>query len=325
MATISDLLRLIAKPIFLKLGKGLKSSKTKYCLGEEINIRLDDSIIGKDNVIAKPPTRTNSFARWKDSVGKELTDSKTIQDENGNTSTRTSADTLSYITSNESEDENSVAVHAVESKGGRPINRLFIPGKQLVDSYISNTDYSYNIFLNDIENSGLAADCLKINRDGNVDIPFQYSVYATFDGDSVQKPSNQAYSIGTDKKMIVLENIGNNFFPGDGSGNPAYYQWNSSYKIIVYMVFIIQKVEPNPAQMEIQCRLKQTGSRTKTIQSLSIIPGTFGKNTVQLFTGIKGVSGDRIYFDVFGAGSTWYIYNPFLPNDVNYIGIYRLP
>lgn len=52
MAIISNLLRLIAKPIFLKLGKGLKSSKTKYCLGEELDIRLDDSTGGKSKVVA---------------------------------------------------------------------------------------------------------------------------------------------------------------------------------------------------------------------------------------------------------------------------------
>lgn len=50
MAIISNLLRLIAKPIFLKLGKGLKSSKTKYCLGEEIDIRLDESVITEGDI-----------------------------------------------------------------------------------------------------------------------------------------------------------------------------------------------------------------------------------------------------------------------------------
>jgi hypothetical protein len=50
LATISDLLRLIAKPIFLKLGKGLKSSKTKYCLGEELDIRLDESVIREGDI-----------------------------------------------------------------------------------------------------------------------------------------------------------------------------------------------------------------------------------------------------------------------------------
>lgn len=65
MAIISNLLRLIAKPIFLKLGKGLKSSKTQYCLGDEIDIRLDDSIIA----LLKNPLPTTSGGTGLNQLG----------------------------------------------------------------------------------------------------------------------------------------------------------------------------------------------------------------------------------------------------------------
>lgn len=168
MSIISNLLRIIAKPIFLKLGKGLKSSKTQYCLGDELDIRLDDSVIGKDNVIAKPPTRTNSFVRWKDGDAKQITDSKTIQDDDGTTETTSTVDgELKQLIDNLSSSDNAAVVQHLRSLVKTMI-RQEIKDKQIWDAYIDTTSKSYVVRGENLEDGTPGKDFWEITRRGAV-------------------------------------------------------------------------------------------------------------------------------------------------------------
>lgn len=144
MAIISDLLRIIAKPIILKLGKGLKSSKTKYCLGEELDIRLD---IDEIQLSCDGNVTENAFPRWNED-GKCLKDSKTIQQDNG--ITQTTSDETSYLfhqmENTKSENFHDAAYEAVvQSPGGNPILRLIRRLKQTWTIYSAAEDDSFRI------------------------------------------------------------------------------------------------------------------------------------------------------------------------------------
>ena len=159
----------VLKKIILKLGKGLKSSKKEYCLGEEIDLQLEEIIVPSEGVKAVPPTDLNTLARWNKSDGSELTGSRTTQDNEGRTVTQNSLDgNLSNIIRNDSENEESTAVSTVETKGGRPIHRLFIQDKQLVDMFISNKDQSFNIFLRNLLEPTQVGNFFSITKRGAV-------------------------------------------------------------------------------------------------------------------------------------------------------------
>lgn len=168
MSIISNLLRIIAKPIFLKLGKGLKSSKTQYCLGDELDIRLDESVIGKDNVIAKPPTRTNSLVRWKDGDAKQITDSKTIQDDDGTTETTSTVDgELKQLIDNLSSSDSAAVVQHLRSLVKTMI-RQEIKDKQIWDAYVDSTRKSYIVRGENVEDGTPGKDFWEVTRRGAV-------------------------------------------------------------------------------------------------------------------------------------------------------------
>lgn len=218
MAIISNLLRLIAKPIFLKLGKGLKSSKTKYCLGEELDIRLDDSIIGKDNVIAKPPTRTNSFARWKDSLGKELTDSKTIQDDDGTTETTSTVDgELKQLIDNLSSNDSAAVVQHLRSLVKTMI-RQEIKDKQIWDTYVDSINKSYIIRGQNLENPSETGNFFEITTKGDCLRPMQLRALAILEKTTGNVAgNNNDYYLGSTVPWRILKNVRNCLYGGGGT------------------------------------------------------------------------------------------------------------
>lgn len=205
MAIISNLLRLIAKPIFLKLGKGLKSSKTQYCLGDELDIRLDDSIVGKDNVIAKPPTRTNSFARWVDGDAKQITDSKTIQDDDGTTETTSTVDgELKQLIDNLSSNDSAAVVQHLRSLVKTMI-RQEIKDKQIWDAYIGTTSKSYVVRGQNLEDGTQGKDFWEVTRRGavkNLNQPQGLIVLENNTGNVTG--NNNWYRLGSTEKWTVI-------------------------------------------------------------------------------------------------------------------------
>lgn len=189
---------------------GKLSILLKGQIGQALGIK-EDGTVGYIDVIKKltcegsDPVTENALTRWSPD-GKCLKNSKSIQDDQGNTNTRTSLDgTLNFITANNSEDPNSSAVHSLEAKGGRPINRLLIPNKQLVDSYISNKDYSYNIFLNNLEDSQGGRDILQITRRGAVKLLNQPQGLIVLENNTGNVTGNNNwYRLGTTETWRVI-------------------------------------------------------------------------------------------------------------------------
>lgn len=222
MEIISNLLRLIAKPIFLKLGKGLKSSKTQYCLGDELDIRLDESIIGKDNVIAKPPTRINSLTRWVDGDAKQITDSKTVQNDDGTTETTSTVDgELKNLIDNLSSNDSAAVVQHLRSLVKTMI-RQEIKDKQIWDTYIDATNKSYIVRGQNLENGSVGQDFFQITRRGAVKLlnqPEGLIVLETNTGPVIG--ANNWYRLGTKEVWKVIKDNYNIFTSlGGSAANP---------------------------------------------------------------------------------------------------------
>lgn len=189
---------------------GKLSILLKGQIGQALGIKADGTV-GYIDVVKKltcegsDSVTENALTRWN-ADGKCLKDSKTIQDDQGNINTRTTLDgTLNFITANNSEDPESSAVHDLESTGGRPIRRYLIQEKQLVDSYISNKDYSYNIFLNNLESAENGRDCLQITRRGAVKLlnqPQGLIILENSTGNVIG--SNNWYRLGTTETWKVI-------------------------------------------------------------------------------------------------------------------------
>lgn len=248
MAIISNLLRLIAKPIFLKLGKGLKSSKTQYCLGDELDIRLDESITGKDNVIAKPPTRINSLARWVDDDSKQITDSKTIQDDDGTTYTRTDqASYLMHQIENTNDNPNYSAVYEcmVHERGG---NAQFIWGKRKTQNwtaYLNRDNNSFNISGNDLKNTNNRGDLLTMLPNGVIFGYHQPKASARLTRRTPAFAANTWFQPGANLPFVKIRDedgfnkSSSNFFLGDGKGKGAFYTFPYTGVWSIHFQFLI--------------------------------------------------------------------------------------
>lgn len=248
MAIISDLLRIIAKPIILKLGKGLKSSKTKYCLGDEIDIRLDESITGKDNVIAKPPTTINSFARWIDGDSKQITDSKTIQDDDGTTETTSTVDgELKQLIENLSSNNSAAVVQHLRSLVKTMI-RQEIKNKQIWDTYIDATSKSYIIRGQNLENSNQTGTILQLFRNGIFTAINQPKASAQLTQKTPNFPVNKWFTIGSNLAFKKLRdedgfNKSTAHLRGGGDSEGLHYLisyqgiWDVGYQFVIDLTY----------------------------------------------------------------------------------------
>lgn len=321
MAIISNLLRLIAKPIFLKLGKGLKSSKTQYCLGDELDIRLDDSVIGKDNVIAKPPTRVNSLVRWVDGDGKQITDSKTIQDDDGTTETISTVDgELKQLIDNLSSSDSASVVQHLRSLVKTMI-RQEIKNKQIWDTYIDATSKSYIVRgenLNDVSQKG---NFFNIAPNGVVSRPFQPKGGIYLDSSSPTWAQNTNFKVGTNKAFTVItdedgtDTSAGHFFPG-GNGKELYYETNYEGKFYdVRFQFLVS----TSANSFCAGRMFYNGFTYRTYAT----SGAGATTSIGNSYIIRSKKGQRISFElrIDGASPFMRVYDPF-PVLENYIGIY---
>ena len=332
MAIISNLLRLIAKPIFLKLGKGLKSSKKQYCLGDEIDIRLDDSIVGKDNVIAKPPMLVNSLVRWVDGDAKQIKDSKTVQNDDGNTRTENSLEekNLSNTIQNNSQTENSNASQVIRTVGpnsGDPFLHWSINGQRDFSAGIDNSDDdSFKICKNYFLDQN---HFFRISSDGNNTHPFQYSAFAILSENTENINSGTAYYLGQGTPLTIIDNEGGNFFAGAGNdpSRPAMFTCKEKAKFLVYVSAVVNQNDPR-ADCEIQAAFSvqtQSGT-TRNTGAINVIPRVFRKNTATVLGGVKAEAGDIIKFYIYTVSPdvTWFIERTIGATYTTYVGIYCL-
>lgn len=216
----------ILKKIILKLGFGFKKDRIEACLGEEIPLELDEELFKGNVKTAKKTTKKNSFARWFTGDGSKITDSKTVQDDVGNTVTRASVNgTLHTIIANDT----GATVHSLEATIGRPIYRMLIPGKQLVDTYISQKDYSYNIFLNDIKSEKNRGELLTMLPNGIILGKNQPKASGRLIKSTGRFPKKTWLQLGQRSGFQKFRDedgfnkSSNNFYPGDGNQRGAYY------------------------------------------------------------------------------------------------------
>lgn len=300
MAIISNLLRLIAKPIFLKLGKGLKSSKTQYCLGDELDIRLDDSITGKDNVIAKPPTKPNSLVRWVDGEAKQIKDSKTIQDDDGTIETTSTVDgELKQLIDNLSSNNNAAVVQHLRSLIKTMI-RQEIKNKQVWDAYIDSTSKSYIVRGQNLEDPSQTGEFFEIVRRGAVKCknqPEGLIVLETNTGSVIG--DNNWYRLGTKETWRVIKDNYNIFTSlGGSAANPLKAIINESgtyqFKIGTYL-----RVLPTEArQTTLQFRILTKG---REYFSFGSMPAGLTDGYLSDNIGVIADINDELLFEIWGG------------------------
>lgn len=158
----------ILKKIILKLGFGFKKDRIEACLGEEIPLQLDEKLFEGNVKTNKTKNRKNSFARWSKEDGSEIIDSKTIQDDNGNTTTTSTVDgELKQLIDNLSSNDSAAVVQHLRSLVKTMI-RQEIKDKQIWDAYIDTTSKSYIVRGQNLEDGSVAQDFFQITRRGTV-------------------------------------------------------------------------------------------------------------------------------------------------------------
>lgn len=221
----------ILKKIILKLGFGFKKDRIEACLGEEIPLQLDEKLFEGNVKNSRKRKDKNSFARWLKEDGSELTDSKTIQDDNGTTHTR--SDETSYLMhqienlSNKSFFD-AVYEAVVQSLGGNPIYRLIRRGKQVWTLYSEKADNSFRISGVNEQDPTQKGDFFQILTNGVIIGGNQTRCAARLAKTPIFNP-NSWFGIGSNLPFQTIYDIdGTNnsaglFYPGDTSGGEAYY------------------------------------------------------------------------------------------------------
>lgn len=302
MAIISNLLRLIAKPIFLKLGKGLKSSKTQYCLGDELDIRLDDSVGGKDNVIAKPPTKINSLVRWVDRDAKQITDSKTIQDDDGTTETTSTVDgalknTLKNLSSN---DLAQALLELITSDKGTPIIKLLAEKYQQYQIYLNRNDKSLMIAGHNFEDPTQSNNFWQITRRGavkNLNQPQGLIVLETDTGSVIG--ANNWYRLGTKEVWrVIFDNYKIFTSLGGSAQNPlkAILNEGGSYQFKIGTYLGVLPTEAR--QTTLQFRILTKG---REYFSFGSIPAGLTDGYLSDNIGVIADINDELLFEIWGG------------------------
>lgn len=300
--------------------------------GQVLGIKSDGSI-GYIDTIQKCPTETeiteNAFPRWDDQ-GKCLKNSKTIQDDEGNITTTGSVFLTDVgfkdLFQNKATGLDAHATREVSTVdgGGHAIFRAKIETKQAWDWRCDRSDYSYIVRGTPEPNPGQAKDYLKINTEGNTTTPKNYSVTAQYVGRSPNFPDNTSLALGSERVLTILEQTGNNFFPG-GGGNPAVYTFNEPHTVLAEMTFVVGKGgEATLGFLEATAQIEQRGSKNQFYFSMEQLPNvpSIGRKTLHLSKIIKGETGDQILFYLSGRGKDWYIENTLDPKITSFIDIY---
>lgn len=321
----------ILKKIILKLGFGFKKDRIEACLGEEIPLQLDESLF-KDNVKrAKKNTLKNSFARWFTGDGSEITDSKTVQDDEGNTETKVNLNgkTLSNNITNNAQTRNSNAKQEIRTNGnnsGSPFVHWSINGQRDFSAGIDNDDddafkICKQYFLDQNH-------FFRIGSDGNNTHPFQYSAFAILGESTGNIASGGTYYLGQGKPLTIIDNEGGNFFPGAGNNpsRPAMFTCKEAAKYLVYISAVIQIKERKDAEIQAAFSVETKKGTKRNTGAINIVPSAFGKNTATVLGEVKADIGDTIKFYIYttAQGSSWNIKQTIGATYTTFVGVYCL-
>lgn len=251
----------ILKKLIFKLGFGFKKNRIEACLGEEIPLQLDESLF-KDNVKrAKKITKKNSFARWYKEDGSEITDSKTTQDDQGNTTTLSNLDAeLKELLENFSSGDSASVVYHMRSLV-KTIIRQEIKNKQIWNAYIDSTSKSYIVRGENLENPTQVGNVFEILRNGVYKSPYQAKCTAILNKRTPVFPSDKDYQIGATLAFVKLRDTdgfnqnANNFYPGDGNGNYGYYTCPYTGGYHIGWQFLADRTNTNDLNGEVKLKL----------------------------------------------------------------------
>lgn len=227
-----------AKPIFLKLGKWIKSRKTQYFLGEEIDLELDLQNIG-GNIDGPESSKINTFARWNNQKGTSIKDSKTTQDDNGNTITEADYNgplldrTENTLANNQADAVKEVVVH---EKGGIPSFRWKKKGKQTWDASVKFSDNYFSIAGSNTLDPTQRGEFLNISTRGAVLKPNQPQAMAILETNVPNITGDDVwYDIGTTETWNVIEDEYNSLNPGGSPTNPLSYTTKYKGRYLIKM------------------------------------------------------------------------------------------
>lgn len=322
----------ILKKIIFKLGYGFKNKRQEHCLGEEIPLELDESLFKGNVKRAKKSTLKNSFARWFTDDESEITDSKTIQDDDGNTTTKVNLDakTLSNNITNNSQYRDSDAKQEIRTNGpnsGNPFVHWSINGQRDFSAGIDN--YDDDAFKICKEYFLDKNHFFRIGSDGNNTHPNQYSAFAILSENTGNINSGVSYYLGQGTPLTIVDNQGGNFFPGAGNNpsRPAMFTCKEKAKYLVYVSAVVNQNDPRE-NCEIQAAFSvETKQGTKrNTGAINIIPIAFRKNTATVLGGVKAEAGDIIKFYIYtiSPNTKWFIERTIGETYTTYVGVYCL-
>lgn len=320
----------ILKKIILKLGFGFKKDRIEACLGEEIPLQLDEKLFEGYIKAEKKNNRKNSFARWSKEDGSEISDSKTIQDDDGNTTTKVNlnARTLSNNITNNSQSRDSHAKQEIRTNGhnsGNPFVHWSINGQRDFSAGIDNyDDDSFKICKNYYLDKN---HFFRINKEGNNTHPFQYSAFAVLGENSGYSDNDVKYYLGGGKPLYIIDNQGGGLFPGVGfdQSKPAVYTCLEDAKYQVYVAIVIETGKEAVATIRGGFEV-ESGGKIRSTSGTNCIPNGSTNSTASALGGVKAKKGDKIKFFVTANSSTnsWRILQTIGNSYTTYIGIYCL-
>lgn len=310
--------------INLLTGYGLKGGG-QICKGETRTIELDSDITG--DVRGPDGANVGDVPVFGSTDGKSITTSN-INSVDGLTKITKSSkgEQKLLVETADTESGSNAGIEAKSTGSGTPYFQL-TQGDQKWRTIVNPETGAREIRPVDDLSKG---SILSMLPNGVMLMPWQPKMAATFNGEATIGQANVDVDIGGFGGVAftkILDQDGynlsaNNFYPGDGSGQGAYY--TTTYENGLYLVivqFLINK--PNS---------QDTATVNISIKYPGIEPYRYRKELLpnvpfETFTGmtvIKGVKGNKINFSVATTNNTLKITNLGGASRENYIGIYML-
>lgn len=302
-------------------GFGIKGGG-RVCCGESLKIELDTDFVG--DVVSPNPAEIGDVPKYKDTTGKVIVPSN-INSVDGLTKITKSSkgEQKLLVETVDTEAGSDAGVEAKSTGSGTPYFQL-TQGENKWRRIINPETGALEVRPTDDLSKG---SVLSMLTNGVMLMPWQPKMGATL-GDSpyitqVEQPisigSNLAFTKVIDQDGYNLD--ANNFFPGDGKGNGAYYVTN--YANAFYLVsfqFVLQKRD-QANSVTYNIKLNYTGIPSYTFRR-QLIPGISFDSCIG-FVIIKSVLNGRISLDL-TIGSNALKFGSFDASRNNYLGIYML-
>lgn len=316
----------------------LDGELSKLAIGEKGKALgvTDDGTLGYIDIVQKlncseDPVTENALTRWNID-GKCLKNGIATEDDNGNVFQKNSLpnDTLKHTINNLSTEPNSHSKLELRTQGenaGNPSVHWSVDGKMDYSAGIDNADDdSWKICPNFILNNSAY---LRIDRTGNVTKPLQIRCLALFPRtvNNLLGDKNE-YFFGTSQSMKEVKDIGNQFYPGDGSFGRADYtsNKNGSYYIEIVVNFFNSEASQSSAT-EFLCRVRVNGT-ARTYENRASTPSQLSRDGILTSFIIDTDIGDKITFsiqgDQIGNRRSISIFGSDLPLITTAIGVYCL-